>query len=182
MNLSNTLFKTVTKKLKFNESSLQEDKVYIKNLFYKTETIKKISENNLILKPDDTNNKSDSSTIFYIISVSFSRANTFIHLSNVQGKTLIFFSAGQVNLSGKQKKNRRSAVTKLITLLNTKTAFLKKRPVAIHLKNVKSYQIYIINKLKKFYWIKIIKSFNQIPYNGCRKSKIRRKKFTRKFK
>ena len=120
--------------------------------------------------------------MFYIINISFLKANTYIHLSNTKGETILFFSAGQVNLTGKQKKNRRSAVNKLIMLLVKKATFIKKNPIAIHLRNVKSYKFTIINKLKQFYWIKIIKSFNQIPYNGCRKSKIRRKKFTKKFK
>ena len=182
MNLSNTLFNTITKKLKLNNSSLQEEKFYIKNLYYRTQNLKKITENNFKLSPLKNINYNENSVVFYIINISFLKANTYIHLSNTKGETILFFSAGQVNLTGKQKKNRRSAVNKLIMLLVKKATFIKKNPIAIHLRNVKSYKFTIINKLKQFYWIKIIKSFNQIPYNGCRKSKIRRKKFTKKFK
>lgn len=182
MNLSNTLFNTVTKKLKLNNFSLQEEKFYIKNLFYKTENLKKITDTNLKLRLPHKNSFDKTTNIFYIINISFLKANTFVHVSNTKGETLIFFSAGQVNLKGKQKKNRKFAVNKLLSLLNKKASFIGKQPIAVHLNNVKSYKFTIANKLKQFYWIRILKSFNQIPYNGCRKSKIRRKKFTKKFK
>lgn len=181
MNLSNTLFNTITKKLKLNNSSLEEEKFYIKNLFYKTNDLKKTINKNVKLKISNFK-KDDPTLVFYILNISFLKTNTYLHLSNTKGETLIFFSAGQVNLTGKQKKNRRFAINKLLTLLNRKAVFIEKKPIAVHLKNVKSYKFTIINKLKKFYLIKIIKSFNQTSYNGCRKSKIRRKKFTKKFK
>ena len=46
MNLSNTLFNTVTRKLKLNNFSLQDQKFYIKNLFSKTQDFKKITNHN----------------------------------------------------------------------------------------------------------------------------------------
>lgn len=182
MNLSNTLFNTVTKKLKLNTFSLQEEKFYIKNLLYKTEDLKKITDNNLKLKLQRKSSAYETTNIIFIINISFLKANTFVHVSNAKGETLIFFSAGQVNLKGKQKKNRKIAINKLLALLNKKANFIGKHPIAVHLNNVKSYKFTIVNKLKQFYWVKILKSFNQTPYNGCRKSKIRRKKFTKKFK
>ena len=182
MNLSNTLFNITTKKLKLQNSSLQEEKFYIKNLFYKTDDLKNNSTNKNVKLNINQFKKDDVTLVFFILNISFLKTNTYIHLSNTKGETLLFFSAGQVNLTGKQKKNRRFAINKLLSLLNRKAVFIEKKPIAVHLKNVKSYKFSIINKLKKFYWIKIIKSFNQTPHNGCRKSKIRRKKFTKKFK
>lgn len=184
MNLSNTLFSTISKKLKFNESSLQKEKIYIKNLFVKTKNLKATQHDSKLIDKNTFNQKQNNANniVTYTINISFLKANTFIHLSNIKGETLLFFSAGQVNLSGKQKKNRRVAITKLIALFSKKATFIGSNPIAVHLKNVKSHKFTIINKLKNFYWIKIIKSFNQIPFNGCRKNKIRRKKFTKKFK
>ena len=104
MNLSNTLFNTVTKKLKLNTFSLQEEKFYIKNLLYKTEDLKKITDNNLKLKLQGKSSAYETTNIIFIINISFLKANTFVHVSNAKGETLIFFSAGQVNLKGKQKK------------------------------------------------------------------------------
>ena len=108
MNLSNTLFHTVTRKLKLNNSSLQEQKFYIKNLFSKTQDFKKITNNNNLRSQfkKNYNNVYENTTILYVITVSFLKANTFIHLSNTKGETLLFFSAGQVKLTGKQKKKQ----------------------------------------------------------------------------
>jgi ribosomal protein S11 len=118
----------------------------------------------------------------YIINISFLKANTHIHVSDIQGNLKLFYSAGSVDLAGKQKKKRRIAVSKLISLLLKKATFLGQKPVALHLNNVNFYKNLIVRKLKRNLYIRIIKIFNQTPYNGCRKRKLRRKKYTKKFK
>jgi len=120
--------------------------------------------------------------LMYIISVSFLKANTTIHISDAKGNMRLFYSAGSVGLSGKQKRQRRIAVAKLISLLLKKATFLANKPVALHLNSVNSYKNLIVSKLKRSLYIRVIKSFNQAPYNGCRKKKVRRKKYTKKFK
>ena len=45
------------------------------------------------------------------------------------------------------------------------------------LKNVDSNIFWFLKKLKKKLFITVVKHFNLYPYNGCRKKKIRRKKF-----
>ena len=55
--------------------------------------------------------------VMYIITISFLKANTTIHVSDIKGNTKLFYSAGSVNLTGKQKRKRRIAVSKLISLL-----------------------------------------------------------------
>jgi ribosomal protein S11 len=120
--------------------------------------------------------------VIYIINISFLKANTTIHVSDIQGNLKLFYSAGSVDLTGKQKKKRRIAVSKLISLLLKKATFLGQKPVALHLNNVNFYKNLIVRKLKRNLYIKIIKIFNQTPYNGCRKRKLRRKKYTKKFK
>ena len=37
-----------------------------------------------------------------------------------------------------------------------------------------------MKKLKKKFFIKVVRSFNLYPHNGCRKKKVRRKKFKKK--
>ena len=118
----------------------------------------------------------------YVINISFLKANTTIHVSDTQGNLKLFYSAGSVALTGKQKKKRRIAVSKLISLLLKKANFLGQKPIALHLNNVNFYKNLIVRKLKRNLYIKIIKIFNQTPYNGCRKRKLRRKKYTKKFK
>ena len=189
MNLSNTLFNTVATKLNLKISLLNEERLYIKNLKNQIDYLEKVKENNyknLTVKKISYGNKETNSTqsliVMYIVSISFLKANTTIHLSDAKGNIKLFYSAGSVALAGKQKRKRRIAVSKLISLLLKKATFLDQKPIALHLNNVTFYKNLILNKLKKSLYIRIIKSFNQAPYNGCRKKKLRRKKYTKKFK
>lgn len=186
MNLSNTLFNTISKKLKLKVSLLNEERFYIKTLKTQINSLKKIKESNYknlsipTLQPEIENNQ--DLIVMYVINISFLKANTMIHVSDIKGNIKLFYSAGSVGLSGKQKRKRRIAVSKLISLLLKKATFLNKKPIALHLNNVNFYKNFIVSKLKRTLYIRVIKSFNQTPYNGCRKKKLRRKKYTKKFK
>lgn len=186
MNLSHTLFTTISNKLKLKVSLLNEERLYVKNLKTRIDLLKKIKESNYqniitdkyLLKSENNQNL----VIMYVINVSFLKANTTIHVSDVTGNMKLFYSAGSVGLAGKQKRKRRVAVSKLISLLLKRATFLTKKPIALHLNNVNFYKNLIVSKLKRTLYIRLIKSFNQTPYNGCRKKKLRRKKYTKKFK
>ena len=182
MNISNTLFNNLANKLKIETSLLQEEKFYVKNLLNQIVSLKKLKKKNykrLIVKNFISSNeklsKSQDLIVTYIITISFLKANTTIHVSDIQGNLKLFYSAGSVNLSGKQKRKRRIAISKLIPLLLKKATFLGTKPVALHLNNVNFYKNLIVRKLKRNLYIKTIKIFNQTPYNGCRKKKLRRK-------
>ena len=120
--------------------------------------------------------------VMYIVNISFLKANTIINVSDIQGNLKLFYSAGSVQLSGKQKRKRRVAISKLISLVLKKATFLNNKPVALHLNDVNFYRNLIVRKLKRNLYLKIIKIFNQTPYNGCRRKKLRRKKYKKKFK
>lgn len=191
MNLSNTLFDNLANKLKLETSLLKKEKCYIKNLVSQVAYLKKLKVNeyknlgiNKFLVHSDKKKEINSQDfmIMYIISISFLKANTAIHVSDIQGNLKFFYSAGSVKLTGKQKRKRRIAISKLISLLLKKATFLGYKPIALHLNNVNYYKNLIVRKLKRNLYIKIIKIFNQIAYNGCRKKKLRRKKYTKKFK
>ena len=99
MNISHTLFDSITKKLKLNiVSSLQEEKFHIKNLLNKKNKLKNLTEKNSKLSIKSQQNYKNS-IIYFIINISFLRSNTYVHLSDTNGKTLLFYSAGQVNLT-----------------------------------------------------------------------------------
>ena len=184
MNLSNILFNNISNKLKL--TLLEKEKFYIKNLFNQInqlEQIKKTNYKKLGQKSvENKNSFKQDLTVYYIINISFLKANTTIHLSDIKGNIKLFYSAGDIGLKGKQKTKRRIAVSKLIVILLKKAPFINKKPVALHLNNIKFYKRLIIKQLKRNLFIKIIKSFNLTPYNGCRKRKIRRKKHTKKMK
>lgn len=189
MNLSNTLFNNLTNNLQLDTYSFEKEKIYVENLQNQIGHLKKLKEQNHkslsvteFAKSEQRQDIEQDFMVMYIINISFLRANTTIHVSDIRGNIKLFYSAGSVGLTGKQKRKRQIAVVKLISLLIKKASFLGNKPVAVHLNNVNFYQNLILNKLKQTFFIKVIKSFNQTPYNGCRKPKTRRKKYTKKFK
>lgn len=122
---------------------------------------------------------SSSSTTFviYIIEISFSKKNTLFHVSDFLGNIKFFYSAGSFQQKGKGKLARSIILRKFYRILVSKFKFVRKVPIAIHFKNVDSNMFWFLKKLKKKLFITIVKHFNRHPYNGCRKKKIRRKKF-----
>ena len=182
MNLSNILCNSIYNKLKL--TVLYKEKFYVKNLFNQInqlEQVKKENDKSLSKKNINDSLKKDL-TIYYILNISFLKTNTTVHFSDMKGNVKFFYSAGNLNLKGKQKIKRKTVIGQLIKVLFKKISFLKKKPIALHLNNVKFYKRTITKQLKKVFFIKVIKSFNLISYNGCRKKKIRRKKFNKKFK
>lgn len=188
MTLSNTLFNNVSNKLKLKTFLLQKERFYIQNLLNQITQLKKLKESNYKkasiqkLNLDRKTNNLQDLIVMYIISISFLKANTTIHVSDIKGNMKLFYSAGSVGLVGKQKRKRRIAVSKLISLVLKKATFLTNKPIALHLNNVNLHSSLIVSKLKRTLYIRIIKSFSNTPYNGCRKKKLRRKKYTKKFK
>lgn len=115
--------------------------------------------------------------VMYVIDISFSKKNTLLHISDCSGNIKFFHSAGFFQKRGRAKVSRVIVLRKFYRLLVTRFKFLRKVPVAIHLKNVDSNMFWFLKELKKKFFIVVIKYFNLHPYNGCRKKKIRRKKF-----
>ena len=181
---------TFQKKLELKKSLLKQEQAYVKSVLNQITFLKELKENNyrnlsvqkFNANTQKINNYQQNLIVMYVISISFLKANTVIHVSDIKGNMKLFYSAGSIGLTGKQKKKRRITISKLISLLLRKATFLKNKPVALHLNNVNFYNSLIVNKLKNSLYLRIIKSFNQSPYNGCRKKKVRRKKYTKKFK
>lgn len=188
MSLSSALFATLSNKLKLKTFLLNEERFYLENLKTQINSLKKIKEKDYkdVITTKKSGSKSEKNNqnliILYIINISFLKANTTIQVSDIKGNIKLFYSAGSVGLAGKQKRKRRVAVSKLISLLLKKAVFLNKKPIALHLQNVNFYKNFILSKLKKILYLRVIKSFNQVPYNGCRKRKLPRKKYTKNFK
>jgi ribosomal protein S11 len=185
--LSNTLHNIVTTKLKTDVLKLKKEKFYLKMLSEKFSLLESNSDHkkfsfNRISKNYKKLFEKEKFFIVYIITVTFLKANTNINVSDIKGNVKLSFTSGSVNLIGKQKKHRLKSVSRLVSLLAKKATFLKNYPVAIHLHNVSSYKFLILKKLKVNFFIQLVKSFNLSPYNGCRKRKVRRKKYVKKFK
>ena len=163
---------------------IQLKKKYIKNLENNVSLLSNIKEKNYKL----LSNKiilsknfytSQDNLVMYIIDISFSRSNTFLHILDSDGNLKVFRSAGSFNYSGKSKRARGIIFKEFYRFL-FKLNFLKNKPIALHFKNVGSIKFWIIKKLKKILFIKTVSNFTLYPYNGCRKKKMRRKKFKKK--
>lgn len=114
--------------------------------------------------------------IIYIINIFFSQSNTLINITNITGKLIFMYSAGNFKFKGKRKKSRVFVLKTMLNFLIVKLKFLRKKPIALHFKNIGFFKYWIIKKLKKKFFIKLIKNFSSFSHNGCRKKKIQRKK------
>ena len=138
---------------------------YLNSTFFNTNKLLKYGNDNLV---------------FYIIDISFSKTNTLLHVTDFSGNLKFFCSAGLFKYTGKRKKARFQVFKNFYNILLSKLTFLKRKPTALHLKNVGNAKFWIIKKLKKKIYIKVIRNFNLYPHNGCRKKKVRRKKFKKR--
>jgi len=86
-------------------------------------------------------------------------------------------SAGAIKLTGKSKIYRLIILRKFYRIVIAKFKFLKNQPLAIHFNNIDFDLSWLIKKLKKKFFLIVIKYLKKYPYNGCRKKKLRRKKF-----
>ena len=125
------------------------------------------------------NNLQDNSNlqnpINYILNIKVSKTNTLINLSNIKGDPLLSFSGGSINLKKKQKKLQPLALVNLLKSLILKAGFINNKTIALHFQNIKPYyESLIVNLLKKVVFIKLMKSSNLQPHNGCRPKKIKR--------
>lgn len=115
--------------------------------------------------------------VTYILEISFLKKNTLFHIMDCSGNIKFFYSAGSFQQSGKGKVARSTILRKFYRLLITKLKFVKSLPIAVHFRNTNSNMFWFLKKLKTKLFITVVKHFNQYSFNGCRKKKIRRKKF-----
>lgn len=171
-------------------SDIKLKKQYIKKLKSKCDLLNNFKKNykNLSLsvfsKSCSKNSVKESFLVTYVIDITFSRTNTLLHLMDFSGNLKFFCSAGLLKYKGKSKKKARYLIFRdMFRILNSKLKFLKSQPLALHLKNVGSAKFWIVKKfLKKKLFVKIVKSYDLYPHNGCRKKKVRRKKIRIKLR
>ena len=165
-------------------TNIKLEKQYIKNLQDKIILLNNIKEkNNKLLGSEVFATKKSSEENYllsYIIDITFSQTNTLLHVTDPLGNLKFFCSAGSLNFKGKAKRSRFLVFREMYHILISKLKFLKKQPVGVHFKNVGSSRFWVLKKLKKKFFIKVVKSFSLYPYNGCRKRKMRRKKFKKR--
>ena len=164
---------------------------FLKTVRFKKQYLKKLTQEVLLLKSDNSKIKSLSFTksnknylnnflVMYIISITFSKTNTLFQITDFSGKLILFYSAGSFKYSGKSKKLRLVIFKKFYRLIFSKLKFIKNKPISLHLINVGKNKFWIVKKLKKKLFLRVIRNFNSYPFNGCRKKKVKRKKIKKK--
>lgn len=119
-------------------------------------------------------------SVRFIINIIKKKKNTIINITDIKGNLKVSYTAGVVDLTGKQKK-KKIAILLIVKFLLSEISFLKNQSIAIHFKNVnKGNEKTVIKMLKNELFINSIVSYRLQPHNGCRPKKIKRKK--RKFK
>ena len=151
-------------------SRLKKIVSYLKIL--KEETHQKL---NLLLLNSLYKKQKNSFLVLYTILFYFSQSNSFLQISRSDGSSKIFCTAGPFSLKGKRKILKKLILIKFFKFL-LKLDFLKNKPIALHLKNIKFKKHFILKKLKSNFFIKTIKTFNSKSYNGCRRKKKKRKR------
>lgn len=159
-------------------------KQYLKKLQDKIVLLNAIKEKNYKLLNSQISiarkDCSENYLVSYIIDITFSQTNTLLNVTDPLGNLKFFCSAGSLNFKGKAKRSRFLVFREMYHILISKLKFLKNQPVAVHFKNVGSSRFWMLKKLKKKFFIRVVKSFSLYPYNGCRKPKMRRKKLKKK--
>ena len=122
----------------------------------------------------------DTTCVMHVIDISFSKKNTLFHVSDFLGNVKFFYSAGSFQQKGKGKAARSMVLRQFYKLLVSKFKFVRKVPLAFHFKNADFNISWFLKKLKKKFFVRIVKHFTYYSYNGCRKRKIRRKKFKKR--
>lgn len=169
-NFSLSLKKKITYRRKTDNVLLK-----LKNSLKDKQAQKKLSlalSNSIILE----NLTKPSFGVVYIIHFYFSSINTFLYITDSLGNLKFRYSAGLVGFKGKQKRSRSSILKSFFRKLRElKVSFLKNKVVALYLTNVGFYKYFIVKKLKLFFYIRFIKTYQMHSYNGCRKKKRLRK-------
>lgn len=115
-----------------------------------------------------------NNTIFYRIILNINYTNVFINIINNLNEQVCSFSLGYTQYKSLDKITKKYLLLKILKKLLLKTK--KKKFIAVHsYSNYNNYNKLIINFLKNYYFIQILKFYNYLPHNGCRPKKKRRK-------
>jgi len=158
-----------------NQKNIKRLQTSLTNQILQEKTALQYYRKNKSFTLKNTTRLSKQNIIVYVININLTRTNTLITITDIKGNVKLFYSAGQVNLKGKQKTKQPTALINILKSLTVKAKFLRKNPVALHFKNtMPHYESFIIKMLKSRFFIKTIRNYNLQPHNGCRPKKLKR--------
>ena len=156
--------------LKKYEKSINRNKLFLSQIKVKKKKNIAIKNNLIFLQK----NAKVQNNVDFIFIFHFLYSNVFINVVNYSYQPFFNSSHGQLEIQGYDSQIK-YCLFQYLTFIQLN---LNHRcNVAIHYNGiVRSYfNKIIINFLKKYYIIKNIKHFNNIPHNGCRPRKVKRK-------
>lgn len=140
----------------------------------------KVANSTLFSAKNKINILQEDYRVTYVLQISFTKTNTFFQVFQYDGTLIFFTSAGALGYTGKRKRSRSIIFKSFYKILMTKLTFLKGKTLAVHFKNVGFNKVWMLKKLRKKLFVKIVRNYNLYPHNGCRKPKVRRKKIRTK--
>jgi hypothetical protein len=145
---------------------------------------KKLGERNLIKQKTLLYNEKirlKGYFIKFIVYISSTKSNTFIHVMDCLGNERYFYSIKSLSQNTKLKKNNSDiqVTEKFYKILVAKLKFLQGTPIALHFNSVEFNFQWFLDKITKKLFITIVRFYTKYSHNGCRKKKIKRKKIKR---
>jgi len=123
----------------------------------------------------DYSNLKLNKQIQYIFIINLNFSNIFINIINNFSEQICSFSLGYAKFKSLDKITKKYTLLQVIKNLIIKYT-TKQKNIALHIRsNNFIYTRLIINFLKNYYYVHIIKFYNFLPHNGCRPKKKRRK-------
>ena len=116
--------------------------------------------------------------IKFIINISFIKSNICLHIMDCSGKSKYLKSSKAIN--NKLKSLSIQNLENFYKIIVSELDFLKNAPVAIHFNNIEFNYPWLTEKISKKLFLTVLKFYNKHSHNGCRKKKLKRKKFSKK--
>jgi len=120
-----------------------------------------------------------------VLSIKFSSSNTLVSLTDSTGLPILSFSSGLASLRGKDKTDRHKALTNLLIKVYHNYNSLKydhNLAISLHLVDVGKEKKFSVEVAKRLFLVSSVKAYDRVPFNGCRKKKLKRKKTARNIR
>jgi ribosomal protein S11 len=116
----------------------------------------------------------------FILKLDLRKSNIKTNILHSNGKTIFKDSSGILGFKS-SNKHKKIAFNSIIKKLKFKMKNFRYFNFSLHFLGSKFSKKFITKKLNKFINLKIIKTYNLMPFNGCRPLKKKRKKFKKKL-
>ena len=97
-----------------NQKNIKRLQTSLTNQILQEKTALQYYRKNKSFTLKNTSRLSKQNIIVYVININLTRTNTLITITDIKGNVKLFYSAGQVNLKGKQKTKQPTALINIL--------------------------------------------------------------------